>query len=214
MRFLKGVMTLTIWLKLAALLIALVAAVSVYFAWREAQHEQAQLKAELQAAQQALTDAGARQQSRNAELAQLLAQFNEEKSTVQSPAQVVKALPAVLPLPTPLTLPDQIVDTRPPATLGEARQPLTSPNPKVQLPSEDLKPIYDFAVNCQECQAQLTAAQANLKDEQVKTQALSRERDTALQAARGGSVLRRVVRAAKWFVIGAAAGAVAAKLAR
>ena len=193
MRFLKGVMTLTIWLKLAALLIALVAAVSVYFAWREAQHEQAQLKAELQVAQQALTDAGARQQSRNAELAQLLAQFNEEKSTVQSPAQVVKALPA---------------------TLGEARQPLTSPNPKVQLPSEDLKPIYDFAVNCQECQAQLTATQANLRDEQLKTQALSRERDTALQAARGGSVLHRVVRAAKWFVIGAAAGAVAAKLAR
>jgi len=207
-------MSVRIWLKLAALLIALIAAVSVYFAWREAQHEQAQLKAELQAAQQALTDAGARQQSRNAELAQLLAQFNEKKSSVQSPAQVVKALPAVLPLPTPLTLPDQIVGTRPPATLSEVKQLVTSPTPKVQLPSEDLKPIYDFAVNCQECQAQLAATQADLKDEQVKTQALSRERDTALQAVRGGSVLRRVARAAKWFVIGAAAGAVAAKLAR
>jgi ABC-type transport system involved in cytochrome bd biosynthesis fused ATPase/permease subunit len=84
----------------------------------------------------------------------------------------------------------------------------------VQLPAEDLKPLYDFAVNCRECQAQLATAQANLKDEQTKTQALSRERDAALQAARGGSVLRRVVRAAKWFVIGAAAGAVAARLAR
>ena len=83
----------------------------------------------------------------------------------------------------------------------------------MQLPAEDLKPLYDFAVDCRECQAQLAAAQGNLKDEQTKTQALSRERDTLVQAARGGSVLRRVVRAAKWFVIGAAAGAVAAKLA-
>jgi hypothetical protein len=82
----------------------------------------------------------------------------------------------------------------------------------VQLPPEDLKPLYDFAVNCRECQAQLAAAQSNL-DEQTKTRALSRERDAALQAAHGGSVLRRVVRAAKWFVIGAAAGAVAVRLA-
>jgi hypothetical protein len=31
--------------------------------------------------------------------------------------------------------------------------------------------------------------------------------------ARGGSVFRRITRAAKWFLIGAAAGAVAAKAA-
>ncbi len=43
---------------------------------------------------------------------------------------------------------------------------------------------------------------------------MSRERDSALQTARGGSKLRRNVCAAKWFAIGANAGAVAAKLAR
>jgi len=207
-------MTLGNWLKGAAVMIALVAATSVYFAWRGNQREQAQLKAELQATQKALEDADARQQSRNAELAQLLAQLNEKKTAVQNPAQIVKALPDVLPLPTPLALPAQTANAGPPATPREAKQPNDTPNPKLQLPAEDLKPLYDFAVNCQECQAQLSAAQANLKDEQAKTQAVSRERDTALQAARGGSVVRRVVRAAKWFVIGAAAGAVAAKLAR
>jgi len=207
-------MTLGNWLKGAAVMIALVAAASVYFAWRGTQQQQAQLKAELQATQKALEDADARQQSRNAELAQLLAQLNEKKTAVQNPAQIVKALPDVLPLPTPLALPAQTANAGPPATPREAKQPNDTPNPKLQLPAEDLKPLYDFAVNCQECQAQLSAAQANLKDEQAKTQAVSRERDTALQAARGGSVLRRVVRAAKWFVIGAAAGAVAAKLAR
>jgi len=204
-------MKLVTWLKIAAAVIALVAAVSVYYAWRATQREQAQLKAALQAAQHALTDADARQQARNAELATLLAQFNQKKTAVQSPAQVVQALPQVLPLPTPLSLPAAAASQAAPSG---PKQPVESPNPKVQLPSEDLKPLYDFAVNCQECQAQLAAAQGNLKDEQAKTQAVSNERDAALKAARGGSALRRVARAAKWLAIGAAAGAVAAKLAR
>jgi len=207
-------MSLTTWLKIAAVLIAFVAAVSVYYAWREAQREQAQLKAALQAAQKALTDADARQQARNAELATLVAQFNQKKTAVQSPAQVVQALPQVLPLPTPLSLPAAAAGMAVPAVPGSPKQPAESPNPKLQLPSEDLKPLYDFAVNCQECRAQLAVAQGNLKDEQAKTQAVSNERDAALKAARGGSVLRRVARAAKWVVIGAAAGAVAAKLTR
>ena len=206
-------MTLGSWAKITAVVIAVVLGVSLYFAWRGAQHDQAQLKAELQATQKALADADARQQSRNSELAQVVAQLNEKKATVQSPAQIVKALPDVLPLPIPLTLPAQPASADLPAAPGGAKHPAEVPNPNVQLPAEDLKPLYDFAVGCRECQAQLAAAQANLKDEQTKTQALSKERDTALQAARGGSVLRRVVRAGKWFVIGAAAGAVAAKLA-
>ena len=48
------VMTLRGWFKAATVLIAIVTGVSVYFAWRGAQREQAQLKAELQAAQQAM----------------------------------------------------------------------------------------------------------------------------------------------------------------
>jgi len=80
------------------------------------------------------------------------------------------------------------------------------------MPSEDLKPLYDFAIDCKTCQAKLTAAQADLTDERAKTTALTRERDHALRMARGGSLLRRIGRAAKWFVIGAA-GASAAKAA-
>jgi len=206
-------MTLRSWIKVAAVLVALVAGVSVYFAWRGAQREQAQLKAELQATQKALADADARQKARNADLAKILAGFNAKKATIQKPEQVVKALPDVLPLPA------RILDgpaggagtTKAP---GGAKAGVSTPNANVLLPTADLKPLYDYAVDCQECKAQLAAAQANLADEKTKTQALSRERDSALQAARGGSMLRRVVRAAKWFVIGAAAGAVAAKLAR
>jgi hypothetical protein len=38
--------------------------------------------------------------------------------------------------------------------------------------------------------------------------------DDGLGFARGGSISRRITRAAKWFAIGAAAAAVAAKAAR
>lgn len=83
---------------------------------------------------------------------------------------------------------------------------------RVILPIEDLKPLYNSAVQCQACQLQLTAAQANLKDEQTKSSQLSRELTDALRVANGGSPLRRVARAAKWFAVGAAIGAAAAKL--
>jgi len=205
-------MTLRSWLKAAAMLIAMVSGVSVYFAWRGSQREQAQLKAELQATQKALTDADTRQKARNTELEKILAGFNAKKAAVQKPEQVVKALPAVLPLPAPIL--DVPVGNVGASSAPDGKASASTPKSNVLLPSADLKPLYDYAVDCQECRAQLSAAQGNLVDEQTKTQALTKERDSALQAARGGSVLRRVARAAKWFAIGAAAGAVAAKLAR
>ena len=79
------------------------------------------------------------------------------------------------------------------------------------IPTEDLKPLYDFALDCKACQAKLAAAQADLTDERTKTAVLTRERDAAVRAAKGGSLLRRIARNAKWLAIGAAAGAIAAK---
>jgi hypothetical protein len=135
---------------------------------------------------------------------------------------VVAALPDVITLPVPIT-----IDPEPPASPPSSGQagggPYTGKSganaldgvqPKVNFPAADLKPLYDFAADCKACQAKLGAAQADLADEKVKSQALGRERDDALRAAKGGSVLRRIARAAKWFAIGAAAGALAAKGAR
>ena len=45
----------------------------------------------------------------------------------------------------------------------------------------------------------------------AKTAALTRERNEAVRVAKGGSLLRRIARNAKWLAIGAAAGAIAAK---
>jgi len=86
--------------------------------------------------------------------------------------------------------------------------------PQVIIPAEDLKPLYDFTIDCKACQAKLATAQNDLTDERKKTAALTHERDDAVRIAKGGSAWRRIGRAAKWFLIGAAAGAVAAKAAR
>jgi hypothetical protein len=76
---------------------------------------------------------------------------------------------------------------------------------------EDLKPLYDFTLDCKACQAKLAASQGDLTDEKAKTVVLTKERDEAVRAAKGGNILQRVARAAKWLAIGAALGAVASR---
>ncbi len=200
------------WLRIAAVAIVVALGVSIYEAWRGARQEKAQLQEKLKSAQQTLSEATSRQQSRQAGLEQQLAQLQQEKATVQKPDQVVKALPDVLPLPKPLVIEE--TPQSPPTGKTSGKDKPDAANPKVQLPAEDLKPLYDYALGCKACQEQLATSQANLADEKVKAQALGKERDDALQAAKGGSLLQRVARAAKWFAFGAAAGAVAAKMTR
>ena len=89
-----------------------------------------------------------------------------------------------------------------------------TPKPNAVVPAEDLKPLYDFTLDCKACQTKFATAQADLTDERSKTAALTCERDDALRIARGGSAWRRISRATKWFFIGAAAGAVAGKAIR
>ena len=203
------------WIKLGGVVVVVVLAASVLAAWRDARKEQLALQAELKTTQQALAEATARQASRDAAVNDLVTGLKKKEAAVQKPAQVVAALPDMIPLPAPIT-----IDAELPATEGgpyktaESGTATDGIQPKVNFPAADLKPLYDFAADCKACQAKFGAAQADLADEKVKSQALGRERDDALRAAKGGSVLRRIARAAKWFAIGAAAGAIAAKAVR
>jgi len=185
-------------LRLAALIIVLAFAVAIYGAWRADRRDRSQLESELAATKQLLAAADTRQHDRDAQLAQTLATLAAEKRTTVTPAQIIHDLPSQLPLPSPIVL--QSAPALP-----------NSPSPKNNaiIPAEDLKPLYDFTVDCKACQSKLTTAQADLSDERQKTTALTRERDDALRIARGGSLIRRITRAAKWLLIGAAAGAVA-----
>jgi type II secretory pathway pseudopilin PulG len=199
-----------LYLKLIAVSIAVAFLLCLAIAWRAERREHAQLQQQIATAEQALQQANARQQARDTSTKQQIAQLQKQARSIQKPADILKAFPQVLPLPVPLTF-----NPVPPVPVASSTGHISdNPSPNISLPVQDLKPLYDSAIACKECQVELATAQADLKDEQVKGAALSRERDDALRAAKGGSVLRRVTRAAKWFALGAAAGAVAAKLSR
>lgn len=195
-------MTSPFWLRLVAVLVVVVLGVAVMQAWRADQRDRAQLAVELAATKQLLAAADIRQHDRDAQLAQTLATLAAEKRTIVTPAQIVRELPSQISLLSPIVL--QSTPALP-----------DSPTPKTNavIPAEDLKPLYDFTIDCKVCQSKLATARGDLLDEQKKTVALTHERDDALRIARGGSILRRITRAAKWFLIGATAGAIAAKAA-
>jgi hypothetical protein len=190
------------WIRLAELAFVFLLALVVYFSWRADRRDRDQLAAELAATKQLLSAADARQHDRDAQLAQTLASLAAEKRTIVTPKQIVRELPSQIPLPSPIVLQS-----------APAASNSSSPQTNAVIPAEDLKPLYDFTIDCKACQAKLAAAQGDLADERKKGTALTRERDDALRIARGGSAWRRIGRAAKWFLIGAAAGAAAAKTA-
>jgi type II secretory pathway pseudopilin PulG len=213
-------------LRLTEILAALTLAAIVLAAWRADRRDRAQLAADLAAANQTLAQASSRQHDRDAQLLQTLAALASEKRTITTPAQIVRDLPNQIPLPVPITLQSPEPTTKPekptcssgpicgPEGLESTRpttHPTSKPPTQAILPTADLKPLYDFALDCKACQAKLTVAQADLADEQAKTTVLTRERNEAVKTAKGGSVLRRIARNAKWLAIGAAAGAIAAK---
>jgi type II secretory pathway pseudopilin PulG len=99
---------------------------------------------------------------------------------------------------------------RPPAdTAGLSPSCDSAGNCAAQIPSADLKPLYDYVQDCRACQAQLAAAKQNSSDDAAKIAALIRERDAAITASKGGTFWRRLRRNAEWFAVGAALGAAA-----
>jgi hypothetical protein len=211
-------------LRLAELTVSAILALSLFLAWRAERSDRAKLATELAIAQQSLTQASDRQQSRDADLLHTLATLATQRRDAQTPQQILQSLPQQIPLPQPIVLaplanqaasPGQTAtanDTA--ATTSSQHSPVTkssAPEPQAVIPSADLKPLYDFALNCKACQAKLTAAQSDLADEKTKTATLTKERDAAVRTAKGGSAIQRFARAAEWLLIGAAAATLAAR---
>ncbi len=206
---------------IAAFFAALLLAALAVHAWLAARADQQRLQSTLAAQKQLLDAADAREGARDATLTDTLAQINELKRATQTPAQVIRELPQYLPLPQPITLaspaPPSVPTTqRGTAPSGEPASPATTTEPlptapAAQLPTADLKPLYNYVQDCRACQAQLAADKLNSADDATKIAALTRERDAAVTAAKGGTVWRRLRRNALWFVVGAASGYVATK---
>jgi len=111
-------------------------------------------------------------------------------------------------------------------------QPITVTVPKdagqsatAQVPQADIAPLVQAVEACQKCKLDLSTAttQLNYAQQQKQAQddalkakdaqltASQKEVQTWQTAAKGGTFWQRAAKAAKWFVIGAAAGAIAAK---
>jgi hypothetical protein len=223
-----------LYLRVAGSLAAVAAATILFTTWRANRHDTDRLAADLALAKQSLAQVDARQHDRDKQLLQTLATLAAEKRNITTPAQILRDLPQQIPLPSPITLQPKPQLCAPPgftecgglvaaSTIEpNRRSPPTATESNTAgkqsvkpdqaiLPIEDLKPLYDFAINCKACQVKLAAAQADLTDERAKAALVTRERNEAVKVAKGGSVLRRIARNAKWLAIGALAGAVAAK---
>jgi hypothetical protein len=200
--------------------------------WLEAHDDFAKMQATIAGQQQLIAAADAREHDRAASLQQTLGQIADLKRRVQTPAQILSSLPQYLPLPQPIEIAppptpayEQASTTTQPLAAALAqldpqgthsnRQGTAVPEksasalpekPMAQIPLEDLKPLYDFAQDCRSCQAQLSASQADLRDERTKSAALATERDAAVKAAKGGGFWSRLKRDAKWLAIGVGIG--------
>lgn len=200
-------MPIRFWTRIAELIFIVALALAWFFSWRADRRDRTQLAAELAATKQLVAAADAQQHARDVQLAETLKSLAAEKRTVVTPAQIISKLPSELGLPSPIVL-----QTRPAASsLSVPAQTAKPASTQAILPAEDLKPLYDFTIDCKACQAKLATSQSDLADEQKKTAALTKERDAAVRIAKGGTAWRRIGRAAKWLLIGAAAGALAAK---
>jgi hypothetical protein len=213
--------TLRFWIRTLEPVFLLGLALAFLVAWRANRRDRAQLASELAATKQVLAAASAGQHDRDAQLSKTLSALSAQKRKVKTPAQIVRELPREIGLPAPIVLQSVGVSASIPNPTDKHPAPdATHPDSEKRveaqaaIPAQDLKPLYDFTIDCKACQARLSAARADLTDEKTKTTALTKERDHALQIARGGSPFRRIARATKWFLIGAAAGALAAKSVR
>lgn len=211
--------------EMASLSVVLLLAMLALSAWFASRDEEQRLQATLTAQKQIIDAVGVRERARDTSLKDALAQIGKLKRDTRTPSQIIRDLPKYLPLPQPITITDLAnppkAATQHGAVTSEKTsfQPLVPPSPPeglpatpaVQVPAADLKSLYNVVQDYRACQLRLTAANENITDETGKAAALTRERDVAITAARGGTFWRRLRRNALWFAVGAGAGYIAVK---
>jgi hypothetical protein len=201
-------------LQLIGLLAAVGAIALLVDAWRSARHDSLQLAATLASQNAVIQRAGSQEKQRDSQLASVLAEIHAAKLSVHTPQQAAQKLPEVLPalpLPVSIHIPDLSAkplespydppDSSPKTLLGEAAPA------SISIPQPDLIPLYNALQDCRTSQAQSTTLEKDLSDEKSRSAALLQERNAALTAAHGGTILQRLKRTAKWFAIGLATGA-------
>jgi Tfp pilus assembly protein PilN len=165
------------------------------------QEHNARLKAETQTGQQQKQIDGLKQQQTEAQSA-LNKKLNVLEKLRQSPAtasQLVTDASTLLPnLPVPLEVQ---------AAPRDAALPDVPGTRNLVIPEADFKSIRDAQITCQENTAKLATCQTSGNESKQQLQIAEQQRDEWKTAAKGGSIWHRALGAAKWFAVGAGAGA-------
>jgi hypothetical protein len=126
--------------------------------------------------------------------------IEQEKAAIKTPDQAIQIVNKYIPLPIPLHIELPVAQTP-----GSLQEKPNAPIPQqIVLAPEDVIPLAKYSEDCRECQVKLIGANAD--NEQLK-----KELGQTQDALRGGTFFQRIKRNAKWLIIGAAAGAIAAK---
>jgi len=201
-------LTLRTKLEALAAIFLLAAAVIIARSWLDAHDDQFRLRATLDAQQTVIAQAqqqtqalAAAEKQRDAQTQATLASMQRAAAKIQTPQQIASWIPPQLSTPAPIA-----VDVPPATTANPA------PDAIARIPQQDLPVLRNEIESCKECSVKLGAAQQNLiaKDQQLKLagaelSATQRERDAAVNAAKGGSLWRRAQRNLRWLAAGGAA---------
>lgn len=176
---------------LAAIVIAAVAIPS-YLANKQAQ---AELTATVKAQEAVM-------KQRDQETAALVKQFSDLIASVKTPAQAVQSFPKVVELPKPIYIQPPVTQaSNVPGSLPDAPSAAQPPSGSAVIPPESVVPLFQSLAKCKQDEANLDNCQ---KDREMYKE----QRDQAMTVAKGGGFWRRAWHNSKWFLSGAAAGAI------
>jgi cytochrome oxidase assembly protein ShyY1 len=184
-----------------AIPMVLLAGFLVFVGYGWMQEHDARLKAEAETGQQQKQIDGLKQQQADAQdaLNKKLTALEKSRQTPATATQLVSDASTLLPnLPVPLQVrmaPDDPTLPNAPATQT------------VIVPEADFKSIRDGQITCEENAAKLSTCQTLGDVSKQQLQLTEQQRDEWKTAAKGGSIWHRALGAAKWFAVGAGAGA-------
>lgn len=206
-------------------------------AWRAQREEARKLNTALDAQQKLINQADGREAEREQSLKTALSEIAKLKAHTRTPAEVLKELPKYLSLPQPIVanrslkeqmngemVPkpnEQLTDspdagvagtdsTAPRRASNSAGPTQSTKESSIEIPEQDLRPLFKFVQDCRVCEAKLDAAQSDAADQNAKITALTRQRDLTLNSAKGGTVWVRLRSHLRWLAAGAALGFFAA----
>lgn len=192
-------------------------------AWRGERKETSQLGNALEAQQKLITDANNRETERENTLKSSLSDIANLKRKTRTPSQLLRELPKYLPLPQPIVAKDAPTQTarkeRPSrpwslstpsiganVTASENLGTDAIPSANTSAQTKEQLSMELPAQDCRACNAKLSAAQRDATDDSLKLTALTKQRDLAVNSAKGGTLRQRLKSHLRWLAVGAGIG--------